>query len=509
MPQCALLLLASSFRLPALAQIQGQNVNATANQGRFGNATYDYVIVGGDDPSVSVAVVEAGGYYELDGTIASVIPGLAAGANVGTDATEYSTVDWNFEARPLTSANGRSLRYNRGKTPGGSSARHYMGWDSVFPYFQRSINITPANMTARFPNTTVTDDPAGFGQSGGPLHVTWPYYGSPWSTWIEQGLEAVGTRDSSETSFLQQSLQNSNLTVYLHTMALKINFDGTTASSVNIIVSAGALQSPQFLMVSGIGPRATLERHGIPVVKDLAGVCQNMWEDPFFGITHQSQKGPLTSAGFGVLGWEKLPSSTFSASRNKALAVFPSDWPTIEYLSIDGYLNGWHSAADQAVGDGQQWGTVAAALVAPLSHGNVAISSPDMNDPPVFDLGSLTHPAGREIAVAAMRRIPRAFAAISEITIGDKAVPGANVETDEELLDFIRETIVPVNHVAGTCGKGREDGPQAVVDPQARAIGVKNLRVVDASIFPTLPPGHPQSTCYILAEKIADLIKGD
>ncbi|KAL6232367.1 hypothetical protein BDW75DRAFT_217952 [Aspergillus navahoensis] len=446
-------------------------------------------------------------------------------------------------------------------------------WDSVLPYFERSVNVTPANKTARFPNTTVTYDPAGFEQSGGPLHVTWPNYGSPWSTWIEQGLEAVGvlpdtdfntgslngsswapitinpqsqTRDSAETSFLQQSLKNTNLTVYLHTMALKIGFDDTTASRVDvrssvgrftlsarreIIVSAGALQSPQLLMVSGIGPRETLERHGIPVVKELAGVGQNMWEHPFFGITHQvnlvtatelatnqqallealaafkSQQGPLTSAGFGVLGWEKLPSSTFSDSTNRALASFPSDWPTIEYLSIDGYLNGWHSAADQLVGDGQQWGSIAAALVAPLSRGNVTISSSDMNDPPVFDLGFLTHPADREVAVAAMRRIRQVFAAISEITIGDEVVPGADVETDEELLNFIRDTIVPVYHVAGSCAMGRADDPRAVVDPQARVIGVNNLRVVDASIFPTLPPGHPQSTCYMVAEKIADLIK--
>ncbi|KAL4733272.1 hypothetical protein BDV11DRAFT_89854 [Aspergillus similis] len=608
MRHTALLPLVSSFILPALAQFPGQTtVNATVNQGRFGNATYDYVIVGGgtsglaiaarlaEDPSLSVAVVEAGGYYELDGNIASIIPGLAAGANVGTDATEYSTVDWNFEAQPLTSANGRSLRYNRGKTLGGSSARHYMvyqrgtkgsydqwaeltaddswGWDSVLPYFQRSVSVTPANMTTRFPNTTVTYDPSGFEKSGGPLHVTWPNYGSPWSTWIEQGLEAIGVlpdtdfntgalngsswapitinplsqkRDSSETSFLQQSLQTTNLTVYLHTMALKIGFDGTTASSVDvrspvgrftlsarreIIVSAGALQSPQLLMVSGIGPRETLERHGIPVVKELAGVGQNMWEHSFFGITHQvnlvtstelainpqallqalnqykSQQGPLTSAGFGVLGWEKLSNSTLSNRTNEALATFPSDWPTIEYLSIDGYLDGWHSAADQATGNGQQWGTIAAALVAPLSRGNVTISSSDMNDPPVFDLGFLTHPADREVAVAAMRRIRQAFAAISEITIGDEVVPGPDVSTDEELLDFIRETIVPVYHVAGTCAMGQEDDPDAVVDPQARVIGVNNLRVVDASIFPTLPPGHPQSTCYMVAEKIADLIK--
>jgi choline dehydrogenase len=123
MRHTALLPLVSSFTLTALAQIPGQTtVNATVNQGRFGNATYDYVIVGGgtsglaiaarlaEDPSLSVAVIEAGGYYELDGTVASIIPGLAAGANVGTDATEYSTVDWNFQAQPLTVSNLQEMR---------------------------------------------------------------------------------------------------------------------------------------------------------------------------------------------------------------------------------------------------------------------------------------------------------------------------------------------------------------------------------------------------------------
>ncbi|KAL4784153.1 hypothetical protein BJX76DRAFT_233212 [Aspergillus varians] len=571
------------------------------------NATYDYVIVGGgtsglaiaarlaEDPSVSVAVVEAGGYYEVESGEISIIPGSAGAANTGTDPSDVSPIDWNFISEPLTGGNNRALRYARGKTLGGSSARHYMvyqrgtkgvydewadiigddswSWDSVLPYFKKSVTLTEANMTARAPNTSVTYDPAGFEPVGGPLHVTWPNYGSVFSTFLENGLEAIGvptdtdfnsgvldgsswapvtinprnqTRDSSETSFLQQALATSTLRVYDHTMALRIEFNGNTARGVRVkrggvqftiaarkevIVSAGVFQSPQLLMVSGIGPRDTLQSHGIPIISDLPGVGQNLWDHAMFGVVHEvnvitttrllrdpaaaaeaiqeyaSQQGPLTSPGFGLLAWQRLPGDSLTESTREALDAFPSDWPVLEYLSVDGVLNGWHSAADQMVGDGkQQWASLAASLVSPLSRGNVTISSANAEDPPVFDLGYMTHPADQEVAIAAVKRIRQAWAA-SNVTIGEEYLPGPDVQTDEEILAFIRETMSPVFHAAGTCAMGKRSDPYAVVDTNAKVLGVDNLRVVDASIFPTLPPGHPQSSCYMVAEKIADAIK--
>ncbi|KAJ0373246.1 hypothetical protein COL922a_014280, partial [Colletotrichum nupharicola] len=93
------------------------------------------------------------------------------------------------------------------------------------------------------------------------------------------------------------------------------------------------------------------------------------------------------------------------------------------------------------------------------------------------------------------------------IAIGEEYRPGPDVQTDAEILEFIRETVVPVFHAAGTCAMGKESDPMAVVDATGKVFGVQNLRVVDASIFPTLPAGHPQSSCYMVAEKIAADIK--
>ncbi|KAL4966655.1 GMC family oxidoreductase [Aspergillus stella-maris] len=590
----AFLLALASFVAPSLAVIQGQLGT---------DATYDYVVVGGgtsglaiaarlaEDPSLSVAVIEAGGYYEQEGGPPNVIPGFAGAANTGTDPTDLSTVDWNFNTLPLEEGDNRALRYARGRTLGGSSARHYMvyqrgtkgvynewaditgddswTWDSVLPYFKKSVTLTPANATSRFPNASVSYNPGAFENSGGPLHVTWPNYGSSFSTWLDRGLEALGimpdtdfnsgslngsswapvtinprnqTRDSSETSFLRHAR---DLTIYPHTLAMKIDFDGTTATGVRVkssgrrytlsarqevILSAGAFQSPQMLMISGIGPRETLDSLDIPVIKDAPGVGQNMWDHPMFGVVHEVnvettslllqnpqaaaqaveqykvKQGPLTSPGFGVLGWERIPENLLSNEAKQALSAFPSDWPTLEYLSVDGILDGWHSAADQLVGDHQQWASIGVALVSPLSRGNITILSDDAQDPPVIQLGYLTHPVDREIAVTAVRRLRQAWAA-TNITIGAEYLPGSDVQTDEEILDFIRSVMSPVFHPAGTCAMGQEGDPRAVVDSQARVIGVNKLRVVDASIFPTLPPGHPQSSCYMVAEKIADDIK--
>ncbi|KAL5336499.1 hypothetical protein BJX70DRAFT_279496 [Aspergillus crustosus] len=575
------------------------------------NWSFDYVVVGGgtsglaiaarlsEDSKVTVAVVEAGGHYEIEGGAMSVIPGFAAAANTGTDPSDDSSlIDWNFDAQPLTAANDRILRYARGKCLGGTSARNLMvyhrgtketydqwaditndaswEWDEVLPYFKKSCTVTKPDTSKRNENASVTYNTDAFDNGlKGPLKVSWPNFGSPFSTHVEAGLEGIGiapgqdmnsgylngsawaattidpkdeTRSSSKTSFLDQLLLKLNFKLYAHTLAKKINVSGTKATSVKvetlgisytltakkeIIVSAGAFQSPQLLMVSGIGPKSTLQNLGIKVIKDLPGVGQNLWDHALFGVVNRVnvvtasrlvtdtaaavdamvqyalKKGPLTAPGFGVLGWEKLPADVrkgFTNNTLKALDKFPGDWPEVEYLGLDGILDGWHSADDQDLGDGFNYGTIATALVAPLSRGTVSISSADTEDAPLIDLGYLTHPADQEVAVAALKRARQAFNA-SGIAIGDEHRPGPEIQRDEEILDFIRSTIVPVWHASGTCAMGDSSDPNAVVDSNAKVIGVQNLRVVDASIFPTLPPGHPQSSCYMVAEKIAAAIK--
>lgn len=147
--------------------------------------------------------------------------------------------------------------------------------------------------------------------------------------------------------------------------------------------------------------------------------------------------------------------------------------------------------------DGHNYGGAIAALVAPLSRGTVSISSADTADPPVIDPRWLTHPADQAVAVAGYKRLRELFAtkAMAPVLIGPENYPGLNrTRTDEELLAEIRRGFQTVWHAACTCKMGKREDEMAVVDGSAKVIGVQGLRVVDASSFALLPPGHPQST---------------
>lgn len=454
---------------------------------------------------------------------------------------------------------------------------------NMLPFYQDGIAYTPPNLTV-YNNITATADPPGtFSNSGaGPLHVSYDKTNDPFNSWTQKSMLAGGMknidgfnagnligssimgftidpktaqRSSSQTSFLTMATRNTTLAVYHHTMAQKLVFKGNTATGVRVstngsepytlsarkevIVSAGAFQSPQLLMVSGIGPRDTLEGLKIPILKDLPGVGQNLWDQPFWGVARrvnvpttselgnnpaaaaaaqtlyqEQQTGPLTMSAGAAFGWEKFPESyrrNFTAATLQALKQFPADWPELEWLPASGYLGtqGNHQTADPK--DGYNWASIATSLIAPLSRGNVTINSASMNDPPLINPAWLTDPADQELAIAAFKRQREMWEVLSRynLTIGTEAYPSASVQTDAEILDAIRAMVTPIWHAAATCKMGKKTDPLAVIDSDARVYGVQQLRVVDASSFPLLPPGHPQSTIYALAQKIGSRILGD
>ncbi len=197
---------------------------------------------------------------------------------------------------------------------------------ALLPFFEKSLNFTPPNNAKRGLNATPKYDVRTLGAGGQPLDITFPNYALSFSTWIEKGLEMIGVkpidgftsgqllgssyniatinqttglRESSETAFLRPALGRSNLVVYTHTLAKKVLFKDTTATGVlvdtggqtltlsakkEVILSAGTMQSPQLLMVSGIGPKATLQQHNIPVINDKPGVGQNLWVGARMGL---------------------------------------------------------------------------------------------------------------------------------------------------------------------------------------------------------------------------------
>ena len=273
-------------------------------------------------------------------------------------------------------------------------------------------------------------------------------------------------------------------------------------------------------MISGIGPSATLQEHGIKTLKDLPGVGQNLWDQPFFGTTfqvnlnssvsnalqvseyHQNPPiGPLTMPGNPSVGWDILPNTSLSPSTREALSQFPSDWPQIEWLAVSIGLGN----ATEGV-----YRSIVTALVAPLSRGYVTIRSARMADAPMVNFNYLTHPGDQEVAIGAFKRQREFWSKLNAITIGVENVPGPSVQTDAEILAYIRSVLSPIWHASATCKMGKLGDRMAVVNSRFQVYGTQNLRVVDASVFPFLPPGHPQSTIYALAEKAAaEILEGE
>ena len=449
-------------------------------------------------------------------------------------------------------------------------------------YFERSIDMTAPNTNVRKPNATVDYNFTGSSIQDGyhhPLRISWPNFVDSISTWTFQAFRAIGLplhgagfedgqldgyfynpatlqpasqhRETSQTGFLDYAMRTTSIKVYAHALARQILFtDNETGNGVlvqsgaknytlsatkEVVLSAGAFQSPQLLMLSGVGPQETLQQHNIPVVANLPGVGQNLQDQPLVGISHRvnmptSSKlvndplyaaqaaasylsngtGPLAGPP-GLIAFERISSTTPSLFSNATLSSleknFPADWPQLEYLTQNGYsgYNTNYRTADPA--DGYNYATLSAVVVSPFSRGNVTITSASASDQPEINPNWLTAPEDVDIALAGFKRVREIWARISNVTIGEEYLPGPNVTSEGQIVDFLRESAFTLYHASATCKMGRRDDAMAVVDSKARVYGVEGLRVVDASAFPFLPPGHPQATVYMLAEKIAEDIR--
>ncbi|KAF5125123.1 Dehydrogenase patE [Metarhizium anisopliae] len=544
----------------AIASLIGGNgfleASFGAVQGLLGrDQEFDFVVVGGGtagnamgyrlaEAGFKTAIIEAGTFFELSKPGFATIPGLDV-LFVGSDSFEaLSPADWKFQSTPQQGANNRKFHIAQGKCVGGSSAWNFMihhrgpkgmydqwaeavGDDSYKlsnfeKFYKKFATFTPGSTSKRPADTLSPSGGADFAAAGqgGPVQVSYTNFVSDWSKWLQKGLQAVGlkrtdgfdrgdllgyhytettirqsdaTRSSSaEYIYAANKKKMSNLKVFTNTQGSKIEFDSskkatgvkvlsavgseyTIKAKREVIVSSGAYKSPQLLMLSGIGPEDTLSKHGIPVVAESPGVGQNMWDHIFFGPSRAQ------------LGW------------------FSDDWPEVEFLGGNGHIGTFGSLLKQPF-DGKQYATLLGALVAPLSRGNVTISSTSVRDQPVINPNWLTAKGDQEVAVALLKRLREVWATpeLQSISNGPEYYPGEKVKTDEEILNTVRDSLMTVWHPACTCKMGKKEDPMAVVDNLARVHGVQGLRVVDASAFPILPPGHPMATIYALAEKIAD-----
>ncbi len=525
--------------------------------------TVDYVIVGGgssgcalagrlsEDANAQVLLLEAGGKGDnwLINTPAAVVLMVPKKIN-----------NWAFETVPQPGLNGRKGFQPRGKVLGGSSSINAMayirghrsdydhwaalgnsGWsfDEVLPYFKRAED-----------NRRIRNEWHG---QGGPLVVSDLQTDNPFQDhFLEAGRQVGypvsqdfngpeqegvglyqvtqenGERWSSYRGYVKPHLGvRSNLQVETGAQTQRVLFEGKRAVGVEyrqggsiqtvmarkeVILSAGAFQSPQLLMLSGIGDAAELQKHGIPVVHHLPGVGKNLKDHPDFIFGYKSDDinllGISLKGGLHLLKQigryrrerRGLISSNF-AEGGAFLKTSPElPAPNIQLHFVIALVD--DHARTLHTGHGL---SCHVCLLRPRSTGTVTLRDSNPDSPPVIDPQFLSDPADVEELVAGYKMTEKLMKApaLAKFVTADPFT--ADVKTDDDIRAILRKRTDTVYHPVGTCKMGSDD--MAVVDASLRVHGVEGLRVVDASIMPTIIGGNTNAPAIMIAEKAADLIR--
>lgn len=530
---------------------------------------FDYIIIGAgsagcvlanrltEDPSCKVLLLEAG---PTDRKREIHIPGAYTKLN-------RSAVDWSFWTEPQKHLGNRRLYIPRGKTLGGSSATNAMayvrgnkedynewasfgnkGWayDDVLPYFKRSENHEqfgePYHAEGGPLNITLSQQPGLLG----PVFVeACEACGIPRNN-DYNGAEQLGAgmlqftirknkRHSCAAAFLKPAMHRSNLTVRTNTYVRRILIEHGRAEGVEVmtghseserincskevIIAAGAIQSPQILMLSGIGDPLEMGKQGIDVMHPLPGVGKNLQDHIWTGVscfssiaTNNSLLKPW-NLGMAFLQHLFFKSGPLANSPIEANAFLCSD-PSLTRPDIQFHFAPVAVAHDYSTDiydmntfTKQDGFGIMAILLRPESRGYIGLKSSKPKDPPVIQPNIFSSPKDKEILLTALKRAMQVMQAdvLKGYALDDVLFPAATA-TDEELIQHIGKSLETLYHPVGTCKMGHD--AMAVVDDALQVHGVKCLRVIDASIMPTITSGNTNAAAIMIGEKGADMVKG-
>ena len=526
---------------------------------------FDYVIVGAGtagcvlanrlsaDPDVSVLLLEAGGkddYFWIHVPVGYLY------------TMNNPRTDWCFKTEPEPGLNGRALNYPRGKTLGGCSSINGMiymrgqagdydhwrqlgnvgwAWDDVLPYFRRSEDYCHGE-----------DDLHGAGGEWRveEMRLKWEILdafrdaaeqvGIPKTDDFNRGdnegcgyfqvNQRRGVRWSTAKAFLRPAMQRPNLTVLTHAQTARVRFaagravgvdlrvDGEPAHAMargEVILTAGSIGSPQILQVSGVGPGDLLTEHGIPVVHDLPGVGGNLQDHLQLRLIYrvrntvtlnQQANSLLGKAGMGLQYFlfkrgplTMAPSQLGCFARSDPGRVSPNLEYHVQPLSLDKFGEPLHSFPAF---------TASVCNLRPESRGTVRIKSADPFEPAAIRPNYLSVDADRLVAADAIRLTRRIAAAPALARFEPQEhLPGADLQSDEDLANAAGDIGTTIFHPVGTCKMGND--AKAVVDDRLCVHGLGGLRVVDASVMPTITSGNTNAPTIMIAEKAADMIRED
>jgi choline dehydrogenase-like flavoprotein len=526
---------------------------------------FDYVVVGGgtagcvlaarlsEDPQCRVCLLEAGGsgkslYVNMPGAIVM--------------AQRSDALNWRFQTVPQAQLNGRRIGVPRGRGLGGSALingmvyfrgnpRDYDAWAAagasgwsygeVLPYFRKS------------------EDNANFGPStfhgrGGPMHVRSVTRPNPLNFAFFEALSGLGvparadlnsedsegyslrqlsirggTRETTAGALLAPAMKRPNLVVMTQARATKLVLEGqrvvgvevlteqgrvTVRAHREVVLSAGAIQSPQLLLLSGIGDGEHLGQMGIGLRHHLPGVGRNL-HDHVASPVHRSMDHP---ASYGM-SWRALPRNLWNLAEYALLRRGPLANNIFESAAFVKTLPGLDRPDVQLVFQAAKRPSpafpfplghgfaVSPVSLYPRSRGRLTLASPDPLAAPLIDPNLLSVPEDIEPLLRGIRLARQVFASPAFARYGaQETAPGAGIVSDQQLTDYIRAEAYTVHHPVSTCRMGSDEG--AVVDPQLRVVGLEGLRVADASVFPSIVGGNTNAAVIMVAEKAADLILG-